>query len=394
MTSHNVPHVPGFRSRLVMAVLSRLPQARRPTPTRSPATWWPRRVPVMLAVASVILGGLVVAAQAQLNPGDILVVDSAADALSSVDPQTGQRTILSDFNDASQGPLGNDPEEVAVEAQGTILVIDADAGSDTQQTGLLFRIDPQTGMRIPLSDLGDPTQGPTASSTDGVAVEAQGTLLVTGSGGSTGDSLMRIDPGTGTRTLLSAFSPLGFNSIRVAVEAAGSILVTTFQGVLLRVDPVTGNAVQLSSGFQFPIDVAVVPSRLPFSVFTATARLTLGPHTNDDAFTVQGSFTLDPSSDGMAPLTEAVRLQVGVFSATIPEGSFTPTSDGGFQFAGTMGGVELAVTLAPLRGGRFKLLATGGQAELSDTRLPVSVGLAVGNDGSTALLEEGTARFK
>ena len=48
---------------------------------------------------------------AQLSQGDILVIDSQAGtnfngALFVIDPVTGNRTLLSDFGNPAQGPLG------------------------------------------------------------------------------------------------------------------------------------------------------------------------------------------------------------------------------------------------------------------------------------------------
>jgi uncharacterized repeat protein (TIGR01451 family) len=57
---------------------------------------------------------------------------------------------------------------VAVEAAGTILVTDQDAG--TGAGGALFQVDPTTGIRTILSDFGNSTQGPVGVTTDGVAV--------------------------------------------------------------------------------------------------------------------------------------------------------------------------------------------------------------------------------
>jgi hypothetical protein len=90
-----------------------------------------------LVTASVILGGRPPAAQAQLAPGDILVIDQLAGtgglgALFRVNPVTGVRTLLSDFGNAAQGPLGRLPFGVALEAAGTILVSHQDAGSGSR----------------------------------------------------------------------------------------------------------------------------------------------------------------------------------------------------------------------------------------------------------------------
>ena len=88
--------------------------------------------------------------------GQILVTDEGHPStaplglLYRVDPQSGARAILSDLNTGAN--TGREPEGVAVEANGQILVIDKHAGPFTR--GMLFRVDPQTGERTIASDFG------------------------------------------------------------------------------------------------------------------------------------------------------------------------------------------------------------------------------------------------
>src|SRR5262245_36034369 len=106
-------------------------QDYRQTNASAQAHRWPRRVALALVTASIILGSRPPAAQTQLAPGDILVIDqlagtSSLGALFRVHPETGVRTLLSDFGNAAQGPLGRLPFDVALEAAGTILVTNRD----------------------------------------------------------------------------------------------------------------------------------------------------------------------------------------------------------------------------------------------------------------------------
>jgi hypothetical protein len=220
-------------------------------------------VGVILAAVGLGILGVTYAVPAQLTPGDILVIDQSAGtdfrgALFRIDPQTGARTVLSDFGDSFQGRLGGDPVGVAVEMSGTILVTDHFAGTDFR--GVLFRVDPQTRRRAVLSDFGDASQGPLGANPLGVAVEVAGTILVTDhfAGTDSRGVLFRIDPETGTRAVLSDFGDsaqgrLG-DPVGVAVETSGTILVsnsvsgTDSRGVLFRIDPQTGTRSVLSDG--------------------------------------------------------------------------------------------------------------------------------------------------
>jgi hypothetical protein len=61
-----------------------------------------------------------------------------------------------------------DPTGIAVEAAGTIWVVDVAAGTD--KLGAVFRIDPSTGERSLLSDFGDPLHGPVGSNPRAIVV--------------------------------------------------------------------------------------------------------------------------------------------------------------------------------------------------------------------------------
>jgi hypothetical protein len=102
--------------------------------------------------------------------GKVLVATDSfkgfAAVLFSVDPATGQRTIVSDFTDSTQGPLGDFITFLAIDASGNVLVTDIGAGP----SGALFSVDPATGQRTILSDFGDSTQGPTGIDPIGVVI--------------------------------------------------------------------------------------------------------------------------------------------------------------------------------------------------------------------------------
>lgn len=96
------------------------------------------------------------------SAGTILVVDANGGtgflgALFTVNPSTGARTIVSDFGNAAQGPLGTAPRGLTVDSGGTILVIDS--GNNSVGTKL-FAVNRNTGSRTIISDFQDPIKGP------------------------------------------------------------------------------------------------------------------------------------------------------------------------------------------------------------------------------------------
>ncbi|MBI3247098.1 MAG: hypothetical protein HYZ50_11400 [Deltaproteobacteria bacterium] len=208
--------------------------------------------------------------------GDILVVDEDGaicgnGALFKVNPINGARTLVSNFCSAAQGPTGENPHGVALEADGNILVTDRTAG--TGISGALFRVNPLTGARTLLSDFGNTIQGPIGSAPAGVIPDTSGDILIIdpdfiGPGGVSNGGLFIINPVNGMRTLLSDFNdiikgPTGQNPEDVTLDTAGHILVTDQtagtgnKGTLFSVNPMNGmrivvsdfgNAVQGSTG--------------------------------------------------------------------------------------------------------------------------------------------------
>lgn len=188
-----------------------------------------------------------------VQPGEILVIDQAAGTsglLFVVNPITGERRVLSDFGDGTQGPVGVAPGGLALEQSGGILVVDQNAGTDTR--GALFRVNPNDGSRTLVTDFGNSQQGTLGNDPRDAAVEASGQILIIyQNGGGTGSrgSVHRVDPTTGNRTLVTIFDAIS-DPWRVAVEASGTILVTDSnggtdqRGALYRIDPATGNVLR------------------------------------------------------------------------------------------------------------------------------------------------------
>lgn len=151
-------------------------------------------------------------ASAQLSLGDVLVLDQNAGldgrgALFNVDPDSGNRTIVSDFGDNTQGTLGSIPIDIAIGSNGEILVIDRLAG--TSSRGLLFSIDPTNGNRTVVSNFGDANQGPLGFNLSGIAIDSSGNIMVidqdsgTDTNSGSGGRLFRVDGVTGDRTVIS-----------------------------------------------------------------------------------------------------------------------------------------------------------------------------------------------
>jgi hypothetical protein len=152
-------------------------------------------------------------------PAAVLVTDGSAGtnglgALFSVNPYTGNRTLISDFGDTNQGPLGSYPVDITVIPSllaNTILVMDAYAGTNGQ--GALFSVNQVTGSRTLVSDFGLSAQGVEGVYPDSIVLLpspllglGSSYLATDGSGGTNGlGALYGINPANGNRSLLSDF---------------------------------------------------------------------------------------------------------------------------------------------------------------------------------------------
>lgn len=248
------------------------------------------------------------------DSGNILCIDGYFHLLIKIDPATGFRTVLSDFNDPSQGPLVvPGASGVAVDATGNIMVTDHGPGI----SGVLLSVDPSTGLRTVLSDFGDTNQGPLGYDPEHMAVEATGDILV--NDGNYGN-VFRVDPSTGVRTVITHFD-YPQRVMDVAVEAPGDILAMVIDNYgtvrdLHRVDPLTGLSTILSDlndpsqgqiGWA-PYRVAVAPVRLDNTPVGFNVVVELFDNTTNTLVTItfpevtqEGITTLFTTTEGPPP---------------------------------------------------------------------------------------------
>jgi streptogramin lyase len=177
--------------------------------------------------------------------GTLAVLEAFPPRIVRVDPTTGDRMIVS-AADVGSGPLFENPFSIAVEAAGALVVVD---GFDPVFGGrrAVLRVNPRTGERLVVSD--DTTgSGPRFEAPTGLAIAANGSLLVTDGG--VVDSVVRVHPVSGRRTLVSGGfdnavgqGPAFLDPVTIAVEPGGTLVVVDgLAGLkaLLRVNPVTG----------------------------------------------------------------------------------------------------------------------------------------------------------
>jgi len=337
------------------------------------------------------------------------------DAILRVDPVTGQRIIVSDLGNPTQGVLGGQCAfGVVVEASGKILTTDCDNFGNASFGGLLFRIDPISGVRELLSDFGDLQQGNTAQSLGGIAIEPNGQILVVApfAGTNGGGALFRVDPINGQRTLLNDFGdvllgPTGSLLRNIAVESGNSILVVDQDvddvigpgaGAVFRVNLASGQRTLLSDFGNIsqgpgssPSGLAIVPSVAgatnPFKVFNTQLLLSKGFH-NHDWFVAKGNFKLADIQGGIHPLSEPLVLSVfdkkgKLFEQTLPSGSFKHLGKSAYLFsANNVKSGLWQFLISPTKvTGQYTYLALAKNMNFDKNFGPyVTVSLQIGND--------------
>lgn len=185
-----------------------------------------------------------------LSPGDIVVgvrVPGEGGALFRINPMTGDRTVITS-SDVGSGLNLQVSDGICLDTDGTLLI----SNSGDFGVGRVMRVDPLTGNRTVVSaSNGSPVvgTGPSIVEPHWMDIDAQNRILL-----ATKDGVLRIDPLTGNRTLLSGVGAgngpaFGDTVVGIDQESDGTILVSTLSrnvGAVLRVDPNTGDRSILS----------------------------------------------------------------------------------------------------------------------------------------------------
>ena len=176
-----------------------------------------------------------------LQPGDILVADFSQNAIFRVDPNSGDRTVVSS-NTVGTGPMLASPTSLALEADGSILV--------STRFDFVYRVDPATGNRTEVSG---PSQGTGAEllQPTGIEVANDGTIFLSdgGEGLSTTVAVRRIDPSSGNREVISDFTmgsgDFFFGPSHITLNDDQNVLLAADESAFL-VDVMTGDRTRIS----------------------------------------------------------------------------------------------------------------------------------------------------
>ncbi|MER5727284.1 hypothetical protein ABT084_02810 [Streptomyces sp. NPDC002138] len=195
--------------------------------------------------------------------GRILVVDSftgGSGAVIRVDPATGDQVVLSESDGAGDPPPR--PVRLCVAPDGAVLVVEQAMAGGMDLSARVVRVDPVSGARTTVTSGGD------LRSPIGVAVDGGGAILVADANAfpGFGGGVIKVDPVSGAQTTVASGGAFVAPQA-LALEADGSLLITDNEaldgvGTLFRVNPATGAQQVLASGGDFKrlTGVAVVPA--------------------------------------------------------------------------------------------------------------------------------------
>jgi hypothetical protein len=154
--------------------------------------------------------------------------------------------------------------------------------------------------------------------------------------------------------------------------ASGAVTAVTVQALL---GTLTVDGAEVPQGTTASFSVATL-SGVQLAILRVPRQPTLR------AFVLTSTFRPSGTSNGIAPLTQAVTFRVGSAVASIPPGSFRRDSRGRFVFLGRIGDVLLTAAIAPLRTGGFRVDAAGTGPILVGAVNPVGVSVTIGDDGA------------
>jgi hypothetical protein len=210
-----------------------------------------------------------------------------------IDRLTGAKTTVSDFGDPAQGPVTGLSRGMAVERTGHIIVR-GDDGSARHVT--LFRVDPVTGARTLLSDFDDPVQAQIPTFPQ-LLIDHSGDVLLLDLPHLSPLRIVRVDAVTGERVTTAGFSCAalpGMALLSAALDQAGDVLVVlggdeALPHALFRLDATTGECrfVRPSTG-----EVAVVPTPLVNGMVSLSVTGTSFEPTAGNALAPSGVFRI------------------------------------------------------------------------------------------------------
>jgi len=188
---------------------------------------------------------------------------------------------------------------------------------------------------------------------------------------------------TATNTV-SATIPVGAGPFGVDVTPNGSrvYVASQYSNTVSVINTATNtviDTVTTGSGPSFfgPIAFGLFIQPLPFSSFNT--KLSLVP-ASSGRFDLNSTLVLSPSAS-IDPVTEPLTLSVGPYGVTIPAGSFQPVKNGskqgGWNLSGNIGGVNLAIQIAPLGGGAYQVKASGTPVNFTGVTSPATVSISI-----------------
>ena len=223
-------------------------------------------IPLLVAVVLSVAPAHVQAS----TPYVIYTANNFADGAVILRTNPAAGSLVEVSRNGAQGNLFHRPFDVAVEANGNLVVVDM--GVPNRKDGAVIRVDPVSGRQSLVSSGGsfyDPA---------GIAVGPGGVLYVVDNlAADNNGGVIRVDPRTGAQTLIASNNPVGLFDLPfgIAVDRDGSLVVVNRRtagalpttclpsGNVIRVNPATGaqSLISAAGDLALPLGVAIGADR-------------------------------------------------------------------------------------------------------------------------------------
>ncbi|MCJ7626030.1 MAG: NHL repeat-containing protein, partial [Anaerolineaceae bacterium] len=287
--------------------------------------------------------------------GNIIVMDAFDQQIIKVNPADGSQTVI------SEGGLFHTPHGIAIDAAGKIIVADVWYGG----TGGILKVDPVTGAQTVISS------GGSLIRPSGVTIDAAGNLYVTSSvevTGGWGLSVVKVNPTTGAQTVISSGTFRTMHAGIVIDDSTGNIFVAEqyYNNGIIKVDP-TGAQTFLASGspfqdpYQLNFDLAGNIVAADTNWFWEGRIIRVDPGTGAKTLISSGGLLVDPAGivvfEGAVPpgppvaVCQNVTVAAGLdctADASVDNGSYDPDGDPITVVQDTVGPYPLGDTLVTL----------------------------------------------
>lgn len=184
------------------------------------------------------------------------------------------------------------------------------------------------------------------------------------------------------------FSPAATDNCSTLITTCSPPSGSTFPLGFTAVTCMATDGAGLQHGCGFNIQVSSAPAAAtPFTDVSATLDVKHNRNHGSGNLAYQMTFALGAGTNGIAPLTESINIQIGDLTFPIPVGSLRVNKKGKFIFKGGSSGAVVNATLTPVGSKRYQLKLRASRLDVSALTNPVATYVSIGDDAGGATVQ-------